>query len=344
MKLLIFFFVLWSWDIQAFAQSSNEPTAFATVSKDYGTLQGKKLELDQMPRVRSQDSVPDCWGFAAATVAQRYICKSQKSTCNPLDREAEISPLSMVAWTHPNSDEGGVAETRNFKNIQFDKTGSAASNALQNARESFRFMPDSCFPHDQLAEKYGRTEESERTVGKIFDVLKSAYNKYKTEGEFCEDCLVKEVAKLKITLSGADIKAALDKDTAGEFLYRLTLGKCDSFIKFRPQPNLDSFPKSEPVTVAQMIEKTKEVLKTGNPLTLDDVCASYSKGKCTGQHSLVISGYRLLCKAGNTQCRHVVKVQNSWGADWQKQHDDGWIDAEQLMATSLKKNRLAWYY
>ena len=47
-----------------FAQSSNEPTAFAIVDKEYGTLKGVVLEVEQMPRIRFQDSVPDCWGLS----------------------------------------------------------------------------------------------------------------------------------------------------------------------------------------------------------------------------------------------------------------------------------------
>lgn len=95
-----------------------------------------------------------------------------------------------------------------------------------------------------------------------------------------------------------------------------------------------------------MIEKVKEVLKSGNPLTFDDVCLNYSNSKCTQTHSLVIAGYRKMCKSDGT-CRDVVKVQNSFGKDWQEQNADGWLDAETLFRNTLSqkgraKNSLAW--
>lgn len=349
-----FVFLLTLWSCQSFA-------GFSTLDTSWATDKNSLVEIKNMPRLRSQDSVPDCWGFSSATIAQYNICNrpNPPKVCSELGPKQEISPLSMVGWTHTNNLKDGVPEIRNHKNIQFGIEGATAAKALMTAKNEFIFMAESCYPHDQLATQYGIYQED--VVKNILENLKKKYeefNKQKTEGNFCEECYVKsveqEALKLKINAPIEDIKSALKgKKTFGEFLYRITLGRCEDMVQAEPSPNFSMYPPAQnryppaKELYNDMISKVKDVLKTGNPLAFDGICIKLEKGKCAPAHSVVISGYRKVCKAGN--CRDVLRIQNSWGADWQEKHDNGWIDAEDLLSDvvnnpQLIKNTLAWYH
>ncbi len=363
-----FIFILALWSCPSFA-------GFVTVSSSFVTS-GPPIIVDNMPRVRSQESLPICSAYSASCVAQRYICKVKNLNCASLDRKDEISPLSMLAWMHTNRGEG-VAEARNHRNIQFYTKISNAATALKNASGSFLFMGDSCYPLDQLANDL--SSSSEDKLSGALSTIQKEYDRYrattteKTEGNICEDCLVGAVQELNIASNIEDLKKAMlpknKEDTFGEFLYRLTLGKCRDVvgIKVKPSPKFDMFPESmESISpprgsgmnpgdlrkfrLEKVVNKLKDVLKTKNPLTVGGICLQYEGPKCVVTHSVAVSGYRKMCKKVNgiDQCRDVVKVQNSWGEDWQKNHDDGWVDAGELFSNQLRdpealRNMLAWY-
>jgi hypothetical protein len=59
---------------------------------------------------------------------------------------------------------------------------------------------------------------------------------------------------------------------------------------------------------------------------------------------VVITGYKSLCKKEKpSDCRDVLKIQNSWGDDWQKRNDDGWLDAQTLLGDKpIKEGAISW--
>ncbi|MNT58070.1 hypothetical protein D3C72_1954850 [compost metagenome] len=95
-----------------------------------------------------------------------------------------------------------------------------------------------------------------------------------------------------------------------------------------------------------MIDKIKEVLNQDNPLSLDGICIEYSGTECKTRHSVVISGYRKMCKGVGKErsCRDVLRVQNSWGKDWQEDFGNGWVDAKELLSSVKSKQMLSWYF
>lgn len=126
----------------------------------------------------------------------------------------------MIAWAHPNTEEGGVAEPRNYSNIQLKKKGGTAGQCLSIAKETFSFKPDSCYPHDQLSAKYG--SGSAEKFEDVLKVIEIEYNKKKTEGRFCEDCLKGAISDLNISISIDELKTAMDsKKTSESFCIKL---------------------------------------------------------------------------------------------------------------------------
>ena len=78
-------------------------------------------EVGNMPRFRSQDSVPICEAMVASTLAQFQFCKrTGVADCSAVPEDKETSPLSMLAWIHTNKGMG-VHEVGNNENLDFLK-------------------------------------------------------------------------------------------------------------------------------------------------------------------------------------------------------------------------------
>ena len=71
------------------------------------------------------------------------------------------------------------------------------------------------------------------------------------------------------------------------------------------------------------------------------VCAFPQNGdECKSVHSVVISGYKKVCtKDSKPVCKDVFKIHNSWGAEWQRMNNDGWVDADAFTQNTSKDNK-----
>jgi hypothetical protein len=383
-KCFVSLLALWSW------QNANAvphgPFEFFNAQQETKESEiCKEDAIKGMPPIRSQDSLPMCSSFSSAAVAQFQVCKRIPGSCVdgvPKSSKVTISPFSMLAWTRTNKGLG-PENSNNYSNLQLSSkpglTG-GSTEALKNASMNFVFFAESCFPFDQFANKFGlyNFDKTEQIVKTIED----EYTKASLEGNgICESCLKGAALELGITSSMDDIRAKLveakkQDATPGQYLHKLMLEKCSDTVKFRPSqaPKFDSFP-SDPAdfTYDKWIGKVKDVLKSGNPLAFDGICLQQKEGKCVAPHSVAISGYRKVCKKVSDakllpsdgksakevvkcseECRDLVKVQNSWGAEWQDGDpkdlkSDGWVDAKVLADYATKnkdamKNSLAWYY
>ena len=80
-------------------QAQNLPYAFAIVPADFVEKPGTKIVIENMPRIRSQAAFSICYGFAAATLAQKYYCDEKAEiipNCSNLPPEREISPIHRL--------------------------------------------------------------------------------------------------------------------------------------------------------------------------------------------------------------------------------------------------------
>ncbi len=326
---LVFILLLWSRCGFSSVISTLRPIS-PEIKNTYSLTQFETI-IANMPRVRSQDSLGVCFGFSSATVVQHYACLEQKSSCNPLDEMKEISPMSMVAWANPNDPNKRAGTWTNHSNIRFSGLGYGALGHFALDKNNMTFS-ESCYPFDQLANRYSDDKEAIET---IVEKLKAEYDRFKTEGSTCEECLLKLVQKdlgAKTTLR--DLAIGLKQKTFEQFLYTAFVGSCESgLIAITPPAKMNMFPKqNETANYKELLGEIKKVLSLGRPLILDSVCPYYENNKCTGGHSVVITGYRSICKKDNPKdCRDVLKIQNSWGEDWQKRNDDGWLDAKILL-------------
>jgi len=325
------------------------PPVFQVV-RGFRESAGTKIEISNMPRIRSQDSFGVCFGFSAAVIAQKKACDTDRKNfpldkvgkpynCSDIPLEKQISPFSMVAWAKPTEKSTQIGDFMNHRNITLAggevKAGTGA-HALNNSYTDFSFLPESCYPFDQVANKYGDNKE---LVAKLVEDLNKLYkDNRKTEANtsaLCESCLAEEInERLGTHIKAKNISKALEEATFAEFLHKAVFYGCPRIhLEPKPQPKVGYFPEnSAEGTREKLLPKIKEVLNSGNPIQVDGVCVLRDEptDECTGRHSFVISGYKKVCSAQN-QCRDLVKVHNSWDEKWQKEHNDGWVDGQSII-------------
>lgn len=336
-----------------------ECTSFAVFSSSgYSEKAGSRIEISNMPDVRDQGPLPICHAFSSAIVVQRAYCQSRSMSCANLGNKDKISPLSMLAEAHRNTNIGLDNSGGNHTNLRVTESG-AAVEALANANDFNRKSTiyeyaDSCYPYDQFIAKYskniskdGITLYDKDKVESIFDNLRRYYEKYNkqvAEGTYCADCAMQELAtdfkeQLFISPSAKTLYKAFQLDDFAQFTHRVILSKCSDLIEIKsPRPKFESYPtltersldKTTPNDYDSKMRVIKSVLKADLPLAIDGICGEYTNCKCTEKHSVVISGYKLMCKPSGI-CRDALKVQSSYGEEWQRKYDGGWIDARILL-------------
>lgn len=376
MKIFYLFLVVLSCCFK-FDAAYAEHSSFATVSSNYSLDPNTQvLEVSNMPRARNQGPLGICYAISSRAIVQRMYCQRQKPSldCKNLSKKQELSPLAMVAWGI-SSDHSMVSDSSNHSNLTLFK-GGGGLNALGQAVDSNRAIgfygsAESCYPYDQFVSKYmgdrKATMADEEIVKAVFGELEQFYNKYRakaaTGAAYCEDCAMSEFdmnfqGKLFLSPTIETLnKAFKNSDTFPKFLYRIFLRECHDRIKIiDPAPIFESIPEKlieggfnkSPVSYSKLMNKIKELLKEDLPLVAEGFCGGFKDGKCLGEHSLVVYGYKKMCKADGG-CRELLKVQNTHGERWQKENGDGWVVAKILLTSDGTRSTedtgvdLAWY-
>lgn len=337
------------------------PSEAFTVEKNLtfiDTAKSKEINIETMPPIQSQDTVGSCFGCASSTIIQKYLCDSDPkikgagTTCNQLPRDKRISQFSLVAWadTNDNRQEKGNENTdpkdsENHKNVRLyrDRTDfSSGSNALRDSITEFKFMPESCFPFDQLVSKWG-SKDGNLFKEKVYEKTRELYLNMRTKTEAtslnCEECLKQIRADFNTNqFSKETFASALQKGTFGEFLYELLFHDCKPLEISNKRPKYKQFPpgKEETADKSLVYEKIRETIDKGKPVLLSGVCLEYNADKtsCKNGHDTVASGYRKACPSDNyssADCKLQIKIHNCWGKDWQDANNDGWVDADNLI-------------
>lgn len=314
------------------------------------------LESKNMPTIQSQDTVGSCFGCASATIVQKFFCDSDPEikrsgkACNELPNEKIISQFSLVAWADINNNKDDPKRSdvdkkdfENHKNIKLysDRSNvSSGSNALRDSLNEFKFMPESCFPFDQLVSKYGSKDSS--LFKNAYEKTRKLYEKMKSKTESaslqCEECLAQLSTDFNTNKISKEIFfSAMKKNTFGEFLHELLFYNC-SPLSSSKRPKYNQFPpgKDQTADKALVFEKMKEILNKDKPVLLSSICLEYSSDRrsCKHSHDTVASGYRRVCPSENyssNACKNEIKLHNCWGQDWQNLNNNGWVDADNLI-------------
>lgn len=313
----------------------------------YEETKGSKIVIENMPAYKTQDDIGDCRGFSLAAMVQQYTCtkwKSEIPDCKNPPADSAISYMGMMAYTNqvpnqPNTFQPNQKNSRGMNEIIDDLS-----------KNGNRLILESCKPFDALVNNFSKNGQAGLDKrDKFFSYLKKMYDskKSKTEADIadCPECIAEINKDSGLNANLTNLKKALTKDTYDKFLYSLFFDGCEmeSFpsgfsARVYPTDNMN-------VTSTDLKNKIKDGLKQGRPVLLPSLCVSQDKGNdCKISHSLVVSGYKKVCAVGSsTNCKDVFKLHNSWGAEWQRMNNDGWVDADVLTQNTAKAKSSSGY-
>ncbi len=351
-------------------------TPYKIVSNSYKTVQGSEKIVDNMPRVRSQDTLGLCYAFSSATLLQKYYCDDVKiQKCSDVSVDETISPVAITGFKEPiesqKDPQTGKFDKQDKKTFAHSflpaKDSDDGGNQLwllSNASIQHSYCAESFFPFDQFVgvnnfsdlSPFEAQDKMRKLATEKISELQKTYNKYKTEAtsvESCTECLA-EIKKI-IPINDRDdlIQRAFKKNSFQEFLYEALFKSCDKKVKLTT-PTMDYFPKTDltgsesefksnknhPVKI-QIMNQIKKVTNNSVPIQMS-FCTDKKGGDCTGTHVAVISGYKKVCNEKN-QCADMIKIQNSYGMAWQEMHNDGWVLADEMLNATwgaYKKNMI----
>jgi hypothetical protein len=302
---------------------------YTLIDRSY-TNSGTVYEVDNLTPVKSQDGIGLCYGFSATTLLENFRCRELNLNCsNPHEI---LSSLDVTSYYGRNRlDEGGNPSVI-LNNI-------AASNRKIAREECAKF---STLVY-QMNDSHNNPITDERR-GWIF--LTQKWNEYKgldqkVKRNDCVSCLAQSIKSALVNIqTPADQiqKAFLDAHTLEEFIYMTVLPtQClnDSKTAELPPFEAKSYPGYKDILTEESLTKKIESLLMSNiPLEMS-ICGDPRKPCPTDfGHSVAVVGLKEVCK-GSGDCKKVVKLKNSYGMSWQQQNNDGWVDLQTLVESSL---------
>ncbi|CAF2145263.1 unnamed protein product [Rotaria magnacalcarata] len=325
----------------------------------YEEVAGTKIEIADMPAYKTQDELGDCRAFSLATLLQHYTCQKWKSDipdCKNPPSDSAISYFGLMAYTNRAIYKGGNLQelkSKGFTEEELEESG--ISKTFQpnqdEARSMYviinelsksgnRLIMENCKPFENLATSFstsGAVGLAKRD--ELLNYLKSIFERLKNKSELnIKDCS-QEVAKLNsyvdLKFNQITLKKALIESSLDHFLYVLFFSEC----------KMENFPSGFRALCYPLddmdirVDDVKNIiikgLKLSKPVMLPSLCLSEDKNdECKMRHALVISGYKKVKKS--TLTIEVFKVHNSWGIEWQKKHNDGWMDADAICHNTSK--------
>lgn len=351
-----------------FTSSSFANSGLKTFGSDFTPQVDSLLQVPNMPKVRSQDTIGICYSFVAATLIDEANCSENKiADCASVHDKDKVSPLDLSRYSVLLPDDVDDTDRFNYEGL---RDGGHATLAIFNAMRTESIVRESCAPFDQVIGKADTVKSAQDLEIAMWKKFKDTYESVRKKARECADCGLEyataksdEIKKnFNLKASNKEVLEAFSQDTYGKFLDKLLIpDKCwdwENQTRLKGNWTLEDYPKAgEKSDYNKMIAKVKEVLRTKRPLSLgfctqvplsvktQMACGEVkdSSGNSVGAgHALVIKGYRRVCNSKN-QCYDALQVHNSWGESWQRANDDGWVDAKELLnRTFYEAGSIAW--
>lgn len=316
-----------------------------------------RVEIQNMPRIRDQDSQPFCAGIAVQMIVQHDYClKKNIKDCKSVNTENEVSPISVQArcvddysyeeWEKIGKNPYEFYSSENHKNLTMNdesRKGCSIRQIVDRLNGSGFVMNEACYPFDQFANRFpALTKYKEYLENK--SKIEQYHDKYKTEGRICMECFERDVKAFLYPTSGMKMPSAesmleaLKQSSYNKMWYYLfNQNDCgeDHEIEL-PSIHFKMFPgpgvNAKTVTYEKAINLIKETIVQRKKPVASSTCFNVKNDKCVGGHSFVISGFDKVCK--NNECREIVKIENPWGERSYPKNSDGtlnkWYDAKSL--------------
>lgn len=335
---------------------AQEP-GFRRVPSDFKVKSVEESLVSNMAPVKSQDSLGICYSFAAATVIDTVRCKATGVNCQSLPAEKSASTLDLARFGISSDMDPSVHSADSIYGFNGIYEGGSPFNVLHRLLRTKSYASEKCAPFDQIVNKSTSHAQNLQMLNASWGRLKQSYSKYKSKEKSCPTCAA-DFASTAIDdiRQDFDLKAnntqalkAFAEESYEKFLDKLLVPEeCHNprkMLRFGSGLKAEYFPKENQSNYFnETIAVIKNVLKADLPLTLGFCLDEPFSGmaKCQNAHAVVVTGYRKFCKGPNN-CREALKIQNSWGQQWQKDNDDGWVDAKDILdRSSYNQGMVSW--
>ncbi len=272
--------------------------------------------------VKSQDGIGLCYGFSSTSLLETFRCKEMNLDCN--------DPKEFLST--------------------FDVTSHYKSGGLEEGGQASRILSSIASSHPKIAyescARFSTLVHQNQNEGKAWHYLTNIWTEFKNNPKEnnCISCLADSV-KTRLghikTPAGQIEEAFKTAKTVEEFLYKTILpSECldDSQMAAVPEFAAYTYPSlKEKFDEDKLKEKIVSLLSAGIPVEIG-ICAdrTYTENCENRQgHSIALYGIKEVCSKRTKECRKLVKVKNSYGEGWQKRFNDGWLDMDTLVKSSV---------
>ncbi|MFN7824756.1 MAG: hypothetical protein ACK5P6_05285 [Pseudobdellovibrionaceae bacterium] len=357
MRILILALAFITTSVAVAQNSANTNEAFVAIPRNY-TFQNK-VEITNMPAVRSQDSIGICGAFAVAAVLDYNNCRKNNWDCKTIGDDKRVSTLDLARNGSANMqmNVNDLFSRDSYKMIDVGvhpaKAAAVATKIIGGATS------EACAPFSAIVNRYNDSDV--RQVQTVQDLEKKVDDF--TEGRStCIECIVEtiktdfpgvrdlsavrrslEYAKLNIGKVERDnsvsISGSTNQDSIGFelFLKELTISsRCDSRGNLidvtTASSELDLAPEN--ISLEALEKFISEKLTQSKPVIVSGLCLDSSRlspQDCESLHALVIKGEATRCHPSGKPCSKSYLVHNSWGDSWQRNFDGGWVSAPEFI-------------
>jgi hypothetical protein len=353
MKLVFFLSITFSSFL--YAQSNKKPApnyGFAPIQSNWVAKENTEKLVNNMTSVNSQDSVGACCHFTTANILNNLLCEYQKKDCRTIPASQKVSPISTFRIGREHDEKARTDE----KNCSVYSTLDFLSSPVAVDRG---YISEECYSLDKILSKMGGMNDLNAETIRELNIKQSAawqrlidiYKRAKVpEGDICYKCeLEKELNQNFYTnKTNVDLLNALGKGTLTEFMTEIfSAGECGVPKNRMKFPGLSwtarHFPKPGEARATDkdyervILEQLSKVppRPVGLSLCTDDQLPKQGE-KCEYGHAVTVTGARTVCNGSN--CKLALRIQNSWGAAWQKGYNGGWVDGAELIRRSNYDN------
>jgi hypothetical protein len=271
----------------------------------------------RVPLYGGQDPFPFCASVAASILHDQHECMNKNQDCSVYPRTSALSLVSSSQGTpnRINWDNGGVTILA-LKQVL--KNGGAASHLSCN---------------------YDTIVEPRKNKGVDFVRIYGNYANHKQFRKwggylqrYYRDEFIWEVTQLGLYRKNLDAVLSKDFNSPHDLFNSIIVTEeCGNIeitsskqytLKIIDNPDQD---------IKLSYEKIQYLLKNNTPVGIN-LCLNIDVGlKTCSKHSLVIFAEGLAKNTITGDIRRVYHLANTWSEHWHKDHNDGWVFADQLL-------------
>lgn len=270
-----------------------------------------------VPLYTGQDPFPFCAAHAASILYDQHECMSSGKNCSLQPR---TSALSLVAATQRSS---GI--------IDWEKGGNPLPAIDQIISNKGAASHKNC--------NYNSFRELKKAKGpdfsRIFGIY-STYVAYRDWGGYLKryhrDEFIWEIENMGLSNQFLEQILANNYNSPNDLFTDILLKKeCKSIDLYSSKQYKRNSIENNNQDIAISFKTIQNLLKSKTPVGIN-FCLNISAGleKCS-KHSLVIVAESTAKNKITGDTRKVYRIANTWGEDWQKDHSDGWVFADQLL-------------